>query len=145
MDRTFWRFRNVGILIAIGIVFVLSGCSDSSSGTRYSNEGTPSSPVGLTVDQTHNGSVAAFGTSFYRFTTTVDGVYTIALTNTASDLSWELYENDGTYIGECDNFLFQADEICFTDAPLPAATPYIVVVEEWDSVGGRFNLLVSAP
>ena len=144
MDRTFWRFRSAGILIAIGIVFVLSGCSDSSSGTRYSNQGTPSSPVTLTVGQNHSGSVAAYGTSFYRFSTTVDGVYTIALTNTASDLSWDLLNNAGTLIEWCDDFDWRADEICSTPS-LPPATTFFVIVEEWDRVGGRFNLLVSAP
>ena len=92
MDRTFHRFRNVGILIAIGIVFVLSGCSDSSSSAGFANEGSPSIPVILTVGQVHNGTVAPFGTSFYQFTTTVEASYRIALTNTASDLSWELYD-----------------------------------------------------
>ena len=45
---------------------------------------------------------------------------------------------------ECDEFFFQADEICFTP-DLTAATVYFLDVEEWDTVGGRFNLLVSAP
>ena len=133
-------------VVGLTLVLLATGCDQSGSGSGPNNEGTPSNPVTLTVGVTHSGSVGSDGTSFYRFTTTVEGSYTIALTDTRSDLSWDLYgpAPDYDWIMECDDHFHAADEIATTPL-LSASTTYHLTVDEWDYVAGRFDLLITAP
>ena len=134
----------ITVVAVLGLTLVLlaTGCDQSGSGPT--NEGTPSNPVTLTVGVTHSGSVGRYGTSYYRFTTTDGGVYTIALTETRSDLSWDL-EGPGFWMF-CDNHDgYAADEICTTTEALLASTVYYLEVDEWDYRAGRFKLLITAP
>ena len=142
----------IAVVAVLGLALILlaTGCdqsgssSGSSSGPR--NEGTPANPVTLTVGVTHSGTVGSYGTSFYRFTTTIEGSYTIALTEMRSDLSWDLYgpAPDYVWMMECDDYYHAADEIATTPVLL-ASTTYHLTVDEWDYVAGRFKLLITAP
>ncbi|TVQ38552.1 MAG: hypothetical protein EA384_08955 [Spirochaetaceae bacterium] len=100
----------------------------------------------LTVGVTHSGTVGRYGASFYRFTTAVEGRYTIALTAMQSDLNWDLYgpSPDYDWIMECDEHWHAADDIAATPVLL-ASTTYHLKVLEWDRVVGRFKLLITAP
>ncbi len=142
VDRLASRRSCITVVAVVGLTLVLlaTGCDQSGSGLK--SEGTPSNPVTLTVGVTHSGSVGRCGISFYRFTTTDESEYTIALTNTQSDLSWDLYDSSWSHLMECDDHYHAADEIATTPV-LPAGTTYHLAVEEWDCVAGRFTLLVS--
>lgn len=146
---TLSRSWTIGVtVLGLTMVLLATGCDQSGSGSRSGprSEGTPSNPVTLTVGVTHSGTVGRYGTSFYRFTTTVEGSYTIALTATQSDLSWDLYgpSPDYDWIMECDDYWHAADEIAATP-DLLASTTYYLTVDEWDHVAGRFKLLITAP
>ena len=123
----------------------------SSSTPLPANEGSIASPVSLgtaSTTITHAGSISADGTSFYTFTTgSTAGTYTISLTNTHSDLSWDLFSNSGftSLVRYCDNFVTIGanNEIC--SATLTAGTTYYLAVDEWDIVAGTFTLTVTSP
>ena len=138
----YWGFR----LAMFGGVMLLTACSNGSGDKTSSSgdEGTPSAPVTLTVGTSHTGSIAQFGTSYYRFTTAANSAYRISLTNTNSDLSWELFSNPD-YIGfikYCDNILETGDEVCTSGSALTAGTTYYLSVDEDDGVAGTYKLLV---
>jgi hypothetical protein len=116
-----------------------------------SGEGSIASPVSLgtaSTTITHAGSISADGTSYYTFTTgSTAGSYTISLTNTMSDLSWDAYSNSGftSLVRHCDNFVIPVanNEIC--SVTLSAGTTYYLAVDEWDVVAGTFTLTITPP
>ncbi|MDH5752813.1 MAG: hypothetical protein OEZ59_10415 [Deltaproteobacteria bacterium] len=109
-------------------------------------EGSIYNPVfsTLTVGTPSDELIDEYGLNHYEFTTgAADAVYTISLTNTNSDLNWELFANAelSLWMDECDTSLVAEDEICVT--PLLAAnTTYYLRVSEWDFVLGGFTILV---
>jgi hypothetical protein len=134
-------FKTV-LFMAIGaaIVTLLVCCNNAEP------QGTMSNPLGLTVGTAHNGSIEAFGTKYYKFTTASAGTHTISLTNLASDLSWDLFNDAGytNWMWFCDNFFDSRDEIDQTPS-LTAGTTYYLSVDEWEMIAGSFNLLVTYP
>lgn len=122
------------------------GC-DIDDDDTFENEGSLSNPVVLTVGTAHSGTIGEGGTSYYRFTTTNAGVHTIGLTNTKSDLSWDLYSTPDFWtdlIAWCDNHRTAADEIGPTSS-LNAGTTYYLLVDEWEGIDGTFTLTVTFP
>jgi hypothetical protein len=83
------------------------------------------------------------GTSYYKFVAVGTGLHTIALTNTGSDLSWDLYSSsDFTgWIDGCDDFWVPAYEI--DTVFLNFGVTYYLLVEEWDFVAGTYTLTVT--
>ncbi len=136
--------RSLGACLVVALLVTAVGCENLLEDEPES-EGTYDSPVVLTVGATHSGTVGAWGTSYYRFTATVGGVYTIALTQAESDLSWELSDASRTYIQDCDDHTDASNEIATTIVALSAGAPYYLTVDEWDDEAGEFKLLVSAP
>jgi hypothetical protein len=138
---------NRSLLLLLFPIALLLSCTDTGNGTSFSNEGTPSNPITITVDVTRSGSIAAWGTSYYKFTPANTGVHTISLTNLDSDLSWDLYDDAGwtSLLDYCDDNLDASDEIAQTTTALTSGTTYYLMVDEWDYVGGTFSLLVSYP
>lgn len=134
--------RPLGVCVAAALLVLAVGCEDPG-GDDFENEGTPASPVVLTVGWTHSGTVGAWGASWYRFTATVGGVYTIALTQASSDLIWELSDASHTYMQGCDDYDDASDEVA--TVALSAGALYYLMVDEWDGVPGAFELRVSAP
>lgn len=139
-------------------VVLLAACGGGGGGASPpplpplgGGEGSIASPVNLgTASSTlsHSGSIGAIGTSYYRFTTGPAGLYTISLTNTQSDLSWELFSGSNFASGLvqiCDNILVSgpANETC--TATLSASTTYYLTVDEWDSVAGTYTLTITPP
>lgn len=135
------------IIVLLLVLLTLLACKKQPTqpGT-HENEGTLSNPVFLVVGSTHQGTVASFGTSFYKFVAAGTGSHTISLTNTQSDLSWDLYDdfNYSNTIDWCDNYGYAADEIAST-VPLTNGTTYYLLVDEWDFVAGTFSLTITFP
>ena len=142
------------MFLFLSIAVVLSSCGGGGGGGGGTppapvSEGTIANPVNLgtaSTTLTHSGSVASYDTSFYRFTTGPTATYyTISLTNTKSDLSWDLYDNAGFllagWVEGCDNELFAQDEIC--SISLSSATTYYLAVDEWDHVAGTYTLTIT--
>lgn len=116
----------------------LGGGSDGSQGAPV-DLGVVSAPI------IHNGSVGPAGRSYYRFTTgSTAGVHSISLTNTRSDLSWDLTSSSYALITACDNVYAAGNETCST-APLSANTVYYLSVTEWELVAATYVLTVSPP
>lgn len=110
------------------------------------NEGSERAPVLITVGTARISTVDVLGTSYYAFDTTSNNTATIRLTNTDSDLSWELYRNpDFTgWVMDCDIHFDATEEICTTPT-LTNATRYYLRVDEWEPVSESFNLHVTQP
>ena len=111
-------------------------------------EGSTGSPVNLGVANTtltRAASIGALGSSYYKFTAgSSSGAYTISLSSTHSDLSWDLYSSSNYWIASCDANITAVDETCTTPA-LTAGLVYYLNVDEWDMVAGSFTLSVSPP
>lgn len=133
------------IVILSLVVLSILACKQLG-GTTYQNEGSSSSPVLLTVGVTHPGTIGIFGTSYYTFVAAGSGAHTVGLTNTKSDLSWDLYDSTYTWIDGCDDYVTPGpnDEIKQTVSLNNGAT-YYLRVDEWDDVDGTFNLTVTYP
>ena len=144
------------LLVLIFSVSLLVSCGGGGGGKGTpppppSNEGSEASPVNLGTPATtitHAGSVSAYGTSFYTFTTGLtSGYYTISLTNTHSDLSWAFADSGFTtpIIMICDNFETPGanNEIC--SVTLTAGTTFYLAVDEWDTVAGTYTLTIAPP
>ena len=133
-------FTALILVLVLVLVLVLAGCNEA--GSSYKDEGSMSNPVILTVGTIHSGTISDGGTSYYAFTTTSAGTYTISLTDTGSDLSWYLFDDSAfsNMIAFEDTYFYAADEIGTAD--LSASTIYYLVVEEWDFIGGTYNLLI---
>lgn len=130
------------LVVAVAAVFLLSACGGGGDdGPVIVSEGSPGAEVPIAENTPHSGSVGANGVSFYTFTASTTNTYIIGLTNTASDLSWELWSsNYVTFYGECDNSFSAVDEIC--TAPITAGVTYNIVVVEWDNIAGYYTLTV---
>ena len=75
------------------LVLVLSACSVTTeeSSTNYgTSDGTAAAPVELTVGTAKAGSVAKYGYSFYKFTTSSSGAgsYKLAIASLVVSDSW---------------------------------------------------------
>ena len=156
----------ISIVLFMLVMFVLlAGCGDEGSDENLSslNSGGGGGGGGLSngvcLDGTNNGTsyiitvgvscdgfIDAFADSEFEFTATVTGEYTISLTNTQSDLSWELSVDASFNNFVCDNFFGPGDEICSTDEEtgftLTSGAIYFLLVREWDNVSGSFNLVI---
>ena len=146
-----------GIFFGTAIFFslVVAGCGGGGSAPQatpsspIANEGTPQDPVLLALDTPFRGQVAAGGTSYYAFQISQSGNYEIRLTDTQSNLGWELevspgYGIPGT-IASCDAFPTAANEVCRNMLSLfgfPQIQYQIKVIEQ-GATAGRFTLSVS--
>jgi hypothetical protein len=113
------------------------------------NEGSPQAPVVLTLNTPLQGQVGASGTSYYAFDISQPGQYVISLTETQSDLGWELEVDPGLGLpgtfATCDTFDSIADEVCPVTLSLNGFSTirYLIKVIEYDLNAGRFNISVS--
>jgi len=137
------KIRFVVILLFV-IIFIL-GCNQNG-GTTYQDEGSPSNPVLVTVGVTHHGTIGSYGSSYYTFVAAENDSHTIGLTNTQSDLSWELYDSTHAYMEDCDDYMVPGpnDEIKQTSS-LTNGADYYLLVDEWDYVAGTFDLTITYP
>lgn len=152
------------IALSMLVMFVLlAGCGDGNEGGAGSGNsgGSPivgfgngicldgnndATPYFLTVGVPCAGILDAFADSQFEFIATVTGEYTISLTNTQSDLSWELSVDASFNNFVCDNFLVANNEICSTAEStgftLTSGAQYFLLISEWDNIPGSFNLLI---
>jgi hypothetical protein len=146
--RTAWRPGIPSILLLTLLCLVLPACDDDDEPGQpapITSEGAADAPLTVEIDDPHDGRVAAIGTSYYRFTSNVSGLYWISMDNAAADLSWQLFD-DGGFVGApletCDSTADEAYESCqiFID---DAATDYNLAVVNLDSTGTTFHLTVS--
>lgn len=131
------------ILLLSSLVFI--SCEPEPS-TVYPNEGSIASPVLLTVGSTHSATIDEFGSNYYTFTTASMADHTISLIGVDSDLSWDLFDSADfftTLRTWCDDYSTKADE-SMTISSLPVGT-YYLMVDEWDSVGGTFDISITTP
>ena len=134
------------IVIFLLVLLALLSCKKNSTQSTYQDEGTSVNPVLLSVGSTHQATVGSYGTSYYKFLAAGNGSHTVSLTNTHSDLSWDLYD-DSNYshnIDWCDNYDYAADEIAST-VSLTNGVTYYLLVDEWDYVAGAFSLTITYP
>ena len=124
------------LLFAVFIVVsVFIGCTEDDD--KYTSLSIDTQYDGLPIDPD--------GYVVYTFTTGTAGVYTISLTNLASDLSWYLYDEEyGDEIDYCDYNWDSGDEIGTTPV-LSANTLYYILIDEYDGVGGTFSILIESP
>ncbi len=103
-------------------------------------EGSPNTPISLTVDAAaHNAVVDSSGIAYYSFqTTSVSGSYTIGLAGTQKNLRWDLYKNPtfSYSISYCDvaTTAGAGDESCAT-TNLDSNTTYYIKVTNNESTG----------
>jgi hypothetical protein len=132
------------LAISLASIAVLFACTIT---VHYLSEGSMFSPVAISIGDSRLSTIGEFGTSYYQFTTGPlgGGNYTIALTNTHSDLSWDFWTSSYGHLVNCDNFVFPGpnDEIDVVAAT--ASTTYYLTVDEWDGVDGTFILTVTGP
>ena len=132
------------------LVVLLASCGSGGDGGGggFTDEGSLTNPVNLgVIDTTRSRSsqVGSGGTSFYWFTASTTGVYTISLTNTRSDLSWVL-SFDPTYFSIltfCDKYVTAVDEVCATQISLSTNDVLYLAVDEWDGIAGSFTLTIT--
>ena len=115
------------------------------------SEGSPSHPVTLHVGEPHQGHVAGlplsgdYDSSFYRFTATLTGQYTISINNNDQDLGWILYSDPGfsARMDQCDQHgLDPPWESCRTIPTLVAGQVYYLEVHNNSLVGSVYTVLV---
>lgn len=144
---------------ALLVVCMVAACGGGGKGTTPASpdvadgEVQAESPVDLGTGSAvlaYAGSVDELGNSYYQFTTgPSSGVYTISLTNTQSDLSWDLYSGSdylNSWVYGCDTSVAPgpANEICATPALNPNTT-YLISVSEWDAYAGSYDISVTPP
>lgn len=123
------------LAVLVLVVLALSACEEPGADFDDSTL--------LTVGVPYADSIVGEGVNTYRFVADGNVVHNIALEDTDSDVSWELYNAARTFMMECDdNWL--GDEIKDTPVLTDGAT-YYVVVYEWDDVPNNFTLTVTAP
>jgi len=140
------------VIFALGLlVFALAACSDDDEGPAepvpITSEGTADGPVPLTVDDGRSSQVGAGAESisYYRFRTNVSGLYTIGMTDAASNLSWQLHTAGGfgdPPLETCDGSTDDSFEACivFLD---DARTIYDLAVVNLGSAATNFRLFVN--
>jgi hypothetical protein len=138
--------RRLAVVLGVGLLMFVAGCNSSKSESTPipgRGEGSTSTPTTLSVGVPHSGGIGGFGQSYYQFTATSADRFTIAVTNTLSDLSWRLYSTLKLLAPTltCDAFSWRADEICATNQLIPGTT-YYIVVEEHELVPGSYNVVV---
>lgn len=155
MNNNIINITKMSVLSFIFSLFVScgGGGGSSSGGGGGGGDGTISNPLSLGVVDplaTRAGYVTAVGDSFYSFTANAcGGMYTIGLTSTHSDLSWNLYSKSSfdipNIVGWCDDYWTPGpnDEICQTN--LVPNTKYYLSVSEYDGVAGNYTLTLTAP
>jgi hypothetical protein len=138
------RALNWAVLLAA--LTALCGCAIRVDNDIEPSEGSPSSPVTLTVGETHAGSVsgtAGLRDSYYAFFTS-GGTrpYTISLVNNDEDVTWYLYSGVGftVLLKTCENG--PGDEVC-TTVSLTGNTTYYLQVHNKSDSGTTYNLTVN--
>jgi hypothetical protein len=127
------------LAISFVSIAVLFGCIIT---VHYLDEGTQFDPVQIQVGIPHQGTIGELGTSYYWFIVNVGDVYTIALTSTQSDLSWDLYDEFYVWLPPtCNDWDFAHDES--SDVALAAST-FFLEVRELDGMDGTFTLTVTS-
>lgn len=99
----------------------------------------------LAINKSYGLEIEAYATDRYSFIPSETGTYTISITNAQSDLSWTLSRSPNTNDKEiyfCDNYLDASNEVCTPDEVLIAGQEYYLYVDEWDNIGGTYNLLI---
>ncbi len=143
-------------LVLIFSVSLLVSCGGGGGGggtpPAPADEGSIASPVNLgtvSTTVTYPGSVGALGTSYYKFTAgSTPGAYTISLTNTQSNLSWDLYSDSlfTTPVGStCNNSNTTGPNNESCSVTLTAGATYYLAVDEWDAVAGTYTLTATPP
>ncbi|MDH5753052.1 MAG: hypothetical protein OEZ59_11645 [Deltaproteobacteria bacterium] len=131
------------ILVGLLATVFLAGCADDADKKTGATQETLAATCGgavLTVGTKCGDSIAPLSRNTYTFTAEADGVHTITLSVTESDLSWYLVQT----MQICDNSLLAVKESCQTSA-LSLGVTYTVEVDEYESVAGSYNILVAGP
>ncbi len=157
--RSFWTKRAALFFTPVLTTLLLASCGGGggSSSTPIppippslgGGQGSATSPVNLgTVGPpaTYAGSIGAAGQSYYKFTTDSNGgTFKISLTNTHSDLEWDLYSSMFSFGSElmyCSNW-GSGDVTCLTDSNLTPNTDYYLEVVEYGLTADTYTLTVS--
>ncbi len=114
-------------------------------------EGSVESPIQLTAGQAHSGKVGDFTgleddyTSFYTFTTSTAGDYSIAASDVSPsgyDFSYAVYTGSDFYTGEV---AYETNDTGITDLTLDGTTTYYVEIINFGSSAVTYTLTVTAP
>lgn len=108
------------------------------------SEGTEITPVVLTFDSVHNGTVGASVASRYQFTVNEPKPFSISVTKGTTDLSWRLVNDwsDIYSLSFCNNVYGQGDEICDVGT-MDSGTTLYLSVNNSDNVATTFDLLIT--
>ena len=163
--RTKLRLAIVLFVLPLALTACGGGGGGGGGGVQAGDEGTETAPVLITVGVARPSSVAGIqiagptltGSSYYTFTAPRNTPATISLTNTQSDLLWELSSSAGfsgipvaitnppaTVICDTTNSVVAASVTC-TTIPLVAGASYYLQVDADQGVGSTFTLLVTQP
>ncbi|HTG81954.1 MAG TPA: hypothetical protein VL949_08445, partial [Geobacteraceae bacterium] len=133
----------------LSVFFLL--CLAATGAHAYSSEGSTSSPVLLGVDVPHAGSVGDIYSSlrsYYYFKTNEAGGYAIRLTNTHSNLAFNLYTNQFAALVDdngCDTSTDDSsqagDKICIYN--LAGNTYYAIDTTDWSFVSDTYTITVN--
>lgn len=122
-----------------------SGGTDGGTTGGTVTVGTSSNPAQLKVGASQQSTVAATGAYYYVFTAgTSSGSHAISLTNTQSDLSWDLYSDanySSLFVYNCDKNWGTQDEVC--TVLLTANAKYYLRVNNWDNVTSTYTVAVN--
>ena len=129
----------LALLLAAG---VLSGCEED----LLAPGADPSTAIQITVGTPYNGSIAAFGIQFLKFTAT-NSTHTGTLSNIATDFSWALCASSACTSAAqiCDNDPSgNTPETCQMTSLASSAT-YYLRVDEWNNVAGNYTMSLVTP
>lgn len=124
-------------------ITVTEGGTDT---TTTVDEGSVASPVALTLEQSHNGSISPSGTSYYQFTTgDVAAHYLIKVEHRSTGLDLNLYSDNG-FTNRVDNhveyFSFNATS-WYTIALDPNSTFYLEVIDNvYGAMGDEYKITI---
>lgn len=135
------KLRRVAVLlVALIWVAALTGCEWFFA---PQSEGSADNPVEIYVGIPYEGSIGRWGTSYYTFVTFATGSHTVAVTNTESDLHWDLWNSAWVLIASCQQVFGAGDEI--DTVSLVEDQTYYLTVDENDWQAGNFTITVTFP
>ena len=111
----------------------------------FSSEGTIATPVALTVDQPHDGSVAPDGTSYYKFTTGNETArYKVVVERTSTNLEATLFTDD-VFLNSVDsyyNWVINFFDINWYTITLDPNSTFYLSLREYSGHGDEVKITV---
>ncbi len=135
------------VLLILALSFLLTSCGGGGGGASSggdtstipvgSGDGSSSNPAALTVGTPSSGSIGVGGVSYYSFTPSSSGFYTITVTGATTSLSWVLFSDAGfkNAVKSCSSY---SSPTLAAFADLTGGTAYYLMVNNYSTGSGSF-------